>query len=165
MENNVRCENDCLQYHEIEPGRAKRQTRQKVFTTRLRQQCRSSSTVIVLMADAALSKLAIPSVGILISFLAYSSQVLFLHLDPGPLQWSELVKFNSLVLGIWISYYRACRTDPGRVPSSWRPKSMSGDDLVKPDQTSEGAGTRSRWCRKCELFKPPRAHHCKTCGR
>lgn len=22
-----------------------------------------------------------------------------------------------------------------------------------------------RWCKKCEAVKPPRAHHCRKCGR
>ncbi|OKL58377.1 Palmitoyltransferase pfa4 [Talaromyces atroroseus] len=110
--------------------------------------------------------LAIPAVTALISFLAYSSQFLFLFLEPGPLSKAETWKFNTLVACIWISYYRACTVDPGRLPKDWSPKSSS----VAKDKDGKSKGdadvsVRQRWCRKCAAFKPPRAHHCKTCQR
>jgi palmitoyltransferase len=115
------------------------------------------------MADFEMKQLSIPSVCLLISFLAYSSQWLFLHLEPHPLTAVELLKFNSLVLCIWICYFRACTTNPGNVPSGWIPQASSHG--VTQEQTSEASRVRSRWCRKCEVLKPPRTHHCKTCGR
>lgn len=118
---------------------------------------------VSLMADFDVGKLAIPSVCLLISFLAYSSQALFLHLDPGPLTRTEVLRFNSLVLCIWVCYFRACRTSPGNVPPRWTLQVLS--DGTKQEQESEGCMARSRWCRKCEILKPPRAHHCKACGR
>jgi hypothetical protein len=63
-----------------------------------------------------LRSLAVPSVCLLICFLAYSSQYLFYRLDPGPLTTGESLLFNSLVAAVWLSYERACRTDPGRLP-------------------------------------------------
>ena len=107
--------------------------------------------------------LAIPSVCLLVSFLAYSSQVLFLYLDPRPLSQPELLKFNSLVVCIWVCYARACCTNPGNVPPAWKQQALS--DGTKPEDMSEAGTIRSRWCRKCEVMKPPRAHHCKTCRR
>ncbi len=115
------------------------------------------------MADFDVAKLAIPSVCLLISFLAYSSQVLFSYLEPRPLTGVELLKFNSLVLCIWICYFRACRTNPGNVPSAWTPQDSS--DGSRQEKGSEGGTARSRWCRKCDVMKPPRAHHCKACRR
>jgi palmitoyltransferase len=116
-----------------------------------------------LMADFDIRDLAIPSVCLLISFLAYSSQVLFRYLDPHPLTGVELVEFNGLVLCIWTSYYRACRIDPGHVPPAWMPQASS--DEKKQDRYHDAGTPRSRRCRKCEVMKPPRAHHCKICQR
>jgi palmitoyltransferase len=115
------------------------------------------------MADFDIKNLAIPSVCLLISFLAYSSQVLFRYLDPGPLTEIELVKFNSLILCIWICYFRACRTDPGHVPPAWTPQA-SNDEKKRLEYDDVGT-SRSRRCRRCEVMKPPRAHHCKICQR
>lgn len=115
------------------------------------------------MAEFDIKSLAVPSVCTLISFLAYSSQLLFLHLEPGPLTFTELLKFNGLLLCIWICYFKACRTNPGTISPKWR----SPDPSNPEKQVEEPAvGTASaRWCRKCELSKPPRAHHCRICGR
>jgi palmitoyltransferase len=115
------------------------------------------------MADFDIKNLAIPSVCLLISFLAYSSQVLFRYLDPQPLTEIELVKFNSLVLCIWICYIRACRTDPGHVPPARRPQ--ASNDEKKQGEHHDVGTSRSRRCRRCEVLKPPRAHHCKICQR
>lgn len=109
-----------------------------------------------------LSRLAIPAVSLLISFLSYSSQYLFLSFPPEPLSRQETWKFNVLVACIWISYYRACTVDPGRVPKDWKPPSRSD---VDDDADRKDVFARQRWCRKCEAFKPPRGHHCKKCAR
>jgi palmitoyltransferase len=119
-----------------------------------------------------LRSLAVPSVCLLICFLAYSSQYLFYHLEPGPLSTKEAVWFNLLVAGTWWSYERACRVDSGRLPESIEKAGLE----AQPDQNEEipdlPRGTealvtpvRGRWCKKCEAVKPPRAHHCKQCGR
>ena len=115
------------------------------------------------MADFDFNKLAVPGVCLLISFLSYPSQVLFLYLDPAPLTRIELFIFNSLVFCIWVCYGRACRTNPGNVRPVWQPESSK--DGAKQEETFEAGMMRSRWCRRCEVRKPPRAHHCKACGR
>lgn len=77
---------------------------------------------------------------------------------------------------LW-NYYLCMMTDPGRVPVAW----ASGPTLLclsplttllqKPDTTSgEGHEVKKqtgapRYCRICEGYKPPRAHHCRQCGR
>ncbi|KAL1965766.1 hypothetical protein VTN77DRAFT_5087 [Rasamsonia byssochlamydoides] len=111
-----------------------------------------------------ISHLAIPAVCILIAFLAYTSQYLFLHLEPGPLSDYEFWKFNGLVACIWICYYRACTVDPGRIPRDWKPSRGQGVDVASEEGKID-ALVRQRWCRKCEAYKPPRAHHCKVCQR
>lgn len=108
--------------------------------------------------DFSISKLAIPAVSILIAFLAYTSQYFFLHFGSVPLTTEETWKINIFALCIWICYYRTCFVDPGRLPKTEeRPK-------LKGQESDEVTG-RQRWCRKCDAYKPPRAHHCRTCKR
>lgn len=115
------------------------------------------------MAAFTFSRLAVPGVSLLIIFLAYTSQVLFLYLEPAPLSGPELIQFNLLVLCMWICYLRACMTNPGSVPQDWAlTNAANGKEDISD---ADGKHSRRRWCRKCEAFKPPRAHHCKSCGR
>jgi palmitoyltransferase len=115
------------------------------------------------MAAFTVSRLAVPGVSLLILFLAYSSQVLFLYLEPAPLSGRELIQFNLLLVCLWICYLRTCMTSPGSVPQDWTPVDVVNGKEGAGD--ADGNHSRQRWCRKCEAFKPPRAHHCKTCGR
>lgn len=56
-----------------------------------------------------------------------------------------------LLLLLW-SYFHATYTHPGRVPHDIDPQSVL---------------SWSEWtlCEKCKRHRPPRAHHCTTCGR
>lgn len=114
----------------------------------------------------ALRKLAVPAVCVLIAFLAYSSQILFHHLEPGPLTRTETIWFNSLVACIWWSYERACRVDPGRLPRRLAEGDAqdAGEGVKKENAAAHGQAV-GNWCRKCEAVKPPRAHHCRQCNR
>lgn len=107
------------------------------------------------MAFPELRKLAVSSVCFLIAFLAYGSQILFHYLEPGPLTTRQSWIFNCLVGSIWWSYQRTCRVDPGRLPRHLKEK-LNDELKESPAQ---------RWCKKCDAVKPPRAHHCKQCGR
>jgi len=128
----------------------------------------------------ALEDLAIPSVSILIPFLAYTSQYLFSYIEPGRLSTNESLLFNALVFTIWFCYDRACTVDPGK--KGWvdrvalRKGSEKGDkedgeevgqgkDEGNGTQQTEGDKKPQRWCKKCDAVKPPRAHHCRKCGR
>ena len=104
---------------------------------------------------ATIAQLALPAVAGLIALLSYGPQLLFKSIEPSPLGPRESFVFNACVTCVWICYARACFTDPGRVPSGWKPE--DSNQLIH--------APRQRWCRKCETFKPPRAHHCKTCRR
>jgi len=54
----------------------------------------------------------------------------------------RLLPLNLLLIMVWVTYYLAIVTDPGRVPS-W----------YEPNETSAGkAGLR--WCKVCKVFKP-----------
>lgn len=99
--------------------------------------------------------LAVPGVLCLISFLSFSSQYLFYHIDPEPLTREETITFNLLIAALLICYARSVLTDPGHIPTDWALDSnIPSVPVAKP-----------RWCRKCKAVKPPRAHHCKICKR
>lgn len=114
------------------------------------------------MAPSVLERLAVPSVVLLVSFLAFSSQYLFTNIEPGPLRRGDTYLFNALVSALLISYLRTCSTDPGRIPSDWY-------DRFAPAYAQANApvdkSSRQRYCRKCDMPKPPRAHHCRVCNR
>ncbi|RKP13996.1 DHHC palmitoyltransferase-domain-containing protein [Piptocephalis cylindrospora] len=74
--------------------------------------------------------------------------------------WRKLVPFNVFVGLIWWHYYLACNTDPGRVPKEWEPP----ENAVIVERKKSGR-VQLRYCRTCRSHKPPRAHHCSSCGR
>jgi len=109
------------------------------------------------MDNLLLQRLAVPGVTALVCFLAFTSQYLFHHIEPGPLRRGDAYLFDALVACLLICYWRTCFTDPGKIPKDWHERFVDRSDAQAPQ--------RQRWCRKCEAFKPPRAHHCKTCKR
>ncbi|CAI9098258.1 OLC1v1034876C1 [Oldenlandia corymbosa var. corymbosa] len=60
------------------------------------------------------------------------------------------------------TYARAVFTDPGRIPSSFIP---DVEDADNPIHEIKRKGGDLRYCQKCALHKPPRAHHCRVCNR
>ncbi|KAF2186844.1 zf-DHHC-domain-containing protein [Zopfia rhizophila CBS 207.26] len=106
-----------------------------------------------------LSSLSVPSVYLLISFLAYSSQWLCLYLEPHPLERKHVIRLNVILVCLLISYTRSIYTNPGQIPK----KLGDGSEDVQAGRKT--GGNRQRWCRKCDAVKPPRAHHCKECKR
>lgn len=68
------------------------------------------------------------------------------------------------------SHYKAMTTDPGAVP----PDATPLEDSSSPDaQATNGENGETlppqrkgkRLCRRCNTFKPKRAHHCSVCRR
>jgi palmitoyltransferase len=115
-------------------------------------------------ANLSIEDLAIPAVSSLIIFLAYTSQYLFYYIEPGPLTKTEAIWFNIPVLGIWWCYDRACTVDPG--PKGWVEKANRvAEDSEDEESEALKLEKGMRWCKKCEAIKPPRAHHCRQCGR
>lgn len=52
--------------------------------------------------------------------------------------------------------------DPGRVPQGWQPDhEVNGSRLQEVKKKDGGV----RYCQKCQVHKPPRAHHCSVCNR
>lgn len=70
---------------------------------------------------------------------------------------------------LW-SYFSVVVTDPGGVPPNWKPEldSEKGDtdQLVSAGygDTDGSPNQNARFCRKCNVFRPPRCHHCSICG-
>ena len=116
------------------------------------------------MAASPYAILFVPGVTLLICFLAYSSQYLFLYIEPAPLDQSEQINFNLLLVGLWICYFRNVTIEPGQVPSNWKPKQTKVVEK-KTENNTPIIANRPRWCRKCQAFKAPRSHHCKTCEK
>jgi len=85
---------------------------------------------------------------------------------------SQLVMILSHILlgSVAYTYYSICTTEPGTIPKDWKPPNVTEEEMeyakVEPKQPVRNTYHRKiRWCRKCEAFKPPRAHHCKCCKR
>ena len=114
------------------------------------------------MSQFSIAQLALPGVAALIGVLAYGSQLLFLHIEPSPLTKGEARSFNLLICCIWLCYFRACFTNPGSVPAGLKGSDAHENASSSPEFSND---QRHRWCRKCNAAKPPRAHHCKSCGR
>lgn len=79
------------------------------------------------------------------------------------------IVFMQLIMLLW-SYFAVVLTDPGSVPSSWRPAIDEERGEVDPLSGSEFSNVQSnllsqrvRFCRKCNMLKPPRCHHCSVC--
>lgn len=106
------------------------------------------------LSDAPLLQyIAVPAVCLLIAFLGFFSQYLFNYsttLDPGPLSHKETIIFNALLAALYYTYFRTVTVDPGHYVFTER--------VLEVDESQP-------WCSKCEAPKPPRAHHCRHCGR
>ncbi|KAF8336502.1 DHHC palmitoyltransferase-domain-containing protein [Cantharellus anzutake] len=99
----------------------------------------------------------------LITFIAYSSQIFvfwpWFGREVTVALLVSLGPFNLLVgLLLW-NYYAIVNTDPGGVPSGWKPDRRW--DAVYEVKKMGGP----RYCQTCKEYKPPRAHHCKKCNR
>ncbi len=58
---------------------------------------------------------------------------------------------------VWWNYRLCVVTEPGHVPSGWRPDANGEGIEVKRGNYAP------RYCKMCDHFKPPRAHHCRQC--
>jgi hypothetical protein len=134
-------------------------------------------------------RLFIGGVLLLISTIAYTSQIFVFYEPLGGWSWSTakvLVPLNILVAMVYYNYYLACATDPGRVPTDW--VSLCGyvtivksqtykrsikyiiqeppANIAQPSEEGKRMGiTGPRFCKSCNIFKPPRSHHCSACRR
>ncbi|KAM5535856.1 hypothetical protein V8D89_010474 [Ganoderma adspersum] len=100
----------------------------------------------------------------LICFIAYSVQIFVIWPWYGRELSIELLQlllpFNILVAMLLWNYRLCIITDPGGVPPSWKPD-VNDSDGYEVKKLTRGP----RFCRTCENYKPPRAHHCRQCKR
>jgi hypothetical protein len=113
------------------------------------------------MPSFTIQQCAIPAVTFLIGLIAYPSLWLLRRLGPHPLTKQQTIILHVYAVVIVYCYYKACFTDPGKIPKDWVPK----QNETPKGKDSQDERQRQRWCRKCQAYKPPRAHHCKTCER
>ncbi|KAI8097732.1 DHHC palmitoyltransferase-domain-containing protein [Halteromyces radiatus] len=100
-------------------------------------------------------------VTIMIGFMAYSSQigVLWSYLGGATLHTALiLLPLNFFVIMIYINYALTCLTDPGAVPPNWIPQQQHHLEVKKSTHAP-------RFCKTCNNYKPPRTHHCSSCGK
>ncbi|KAI5682439.1 hypothetical protein M9H77_03667 [Catharanthus roseus] len=72
------------------------------------------------------------------------------------------VVFTGLAIMSISTYALAILTDPGRIPASFAPDIENSDNTIHEIKRKSGD---LRYCQKCSLYKPPRAHHCRVCNR
>ncbi|XP_038689291.1 probable protein S-acyltransferase 15 [Tripterygium wilfordii] len=111
--------------------------------------------------------LSIPvlAVFLLMGFVYYITVFVFIE-DWVGLQ-SSAGSLNALIFTFMaslcvFSFFVCVVTDPGHVPSSYAP---DVEGTGGSDQESDKNGEQLKQCDKCHAFKPPRAHHCRVCGR
>ncbi|KAI9326121.1 DHHC palmitoyltransferase-domain-containing protein, partial [Obelidium mucronatum] len=99
--------------------------------------------------------------GILVPWLypfeSFASKLLFISLN------------GSTVL-ILLNYYLCVVVDPGFVSPSYKPPPTTSAHLTPIVQTPNNVDPSNDtltpfFCDRCQLYKPPRAHHCRQCNR
>ncbi|GAA6009425.1 hypothetical protein JCM11491_003552 [Sporobolomyces phaffii] len=101
----------------------------------------------------------------LISFIGFTSQ-LFVILPSYPRGFHDrelvklLVPFNGLLFLLYTNYFLTVRTNPGKVPPGWEPDWQGIESGKLEVKKLTGL---ARFCRTCQAYKPPRAHHCRQC--
>ncbi|EPB87803.1 hypothetical protein HMPREF1544_05332 [Mucor circinelloides 1006PhL] len=117
--------------------------------------------------EAIPEKLIVAFVTILITYLQTTAN--FYILGPALGGWTSfraqkiLLPMNVSLVSLYVNYYLACTTDPGNTPEGWEPPFS----VLNPDEDAviKVGITGPRFCKKCDAYKPPRAHHCKHCGK
>ncbi|KAF3636138.1 putative thaumatin-like protein-like [Capsicum annuum] len=104
------------------------------------------------------------AIAVAIAYVYFST--VFVFIDKWLGLWSSQGIFNAVMFSVItlfciFSYTLAIYTDPGRVPSSFVPD-IEDENMVREIKRKGGD---LRYCQKCSLYKPPRAHHCRVCNR
>jgi len=79
----------------------------------------------------------------------------------------HVVLFNTVVFLLLMAHSRAVFSDPGIVPLPKHRVDFS-DVHDKTNGANGGADAPDEdWtiCARCEMYRPPRAHHCRICKR
>ncbi|KAL8166852.1 hypothetical protein V2J09_008351 [Rumex salicifolius] len=104
------------------------------------------------------SVLTVMSLVYYITIFIFLRDLVDLNSSVGSLNVIVFTFFGALSL---FSFFVSVLNDPGRIPSNYIP------DVEGDQSSSQGidnsAVLQSRRCAKCSSYKPPRAHHCRTC--
>lgn len=81
--------------------------------------------------------------------------------------------FLAFVVMLTWSYFAAVCTDPGSVPPGWMPfadeeeasEQLENFGSYRSEVENLTGSSRPRFCKKCNAWKPPRAHHDSMTGR
>jgi len=81
--------------------------------------------------------------------------------------------FTALVLMLCWSYFATVFSSPGVVPHDWHPFGTDEEAAMQREAVESGQVPRlpvdpllrPRFCRKCQAWKPQRAHHCSVSNR
>jgi len=99
----------------------------------------------------------------------FAYNAVYLHrilpaVDKKNLQTAFLILFNSVWgMAMW-SYLRAHSADPGTVPRRWQQFVNSiGNALPIAPARPEWQPGKATFCKKCDIPRPERAHHCVVC--
>lgn len=79
----------------------------------------------------------------------------------------HVVSFNTIVFMLFMAHTRAVFSDPGIVPLP--PHRIDFSDLhsKSKEELQAQPPPDEDWtiCTRCEMYRPPRAHHCRICRR
>ncbi|WCJ28322.1 DHHC-type zinc finger family protein [Euphorbia peplus] len=111
--------------------------------------------------------LSLPVIVVVLAIIYIYFTTLFVFIDgwfglmssPGIM---NAVVFTAVAVMCIFNYGVAIFSDPGQVPSTYMP---DVEDPHNPIHEIKRKGGELRYCQKCSLFKPPRAHHCRVCRR
>eukprot|EP01059_Diplonema_ambulator_P026437 TRINITY_DN43727_c0_g1_i1.p1 TRINITY_DN43727_c0_g1~~TRINITY_DN43727_c0_g1_i1.p1 ORF type:complete len:283 (+),score=47.54 TRINITY_DN43727_c0_g1_i1:30-851(+) len=74
---------------------------------------------------------------------------------------NNMIVVFCVTLGL-VSMVRAVMTDPGHIPETWGVTSANKADIRTLEKKTN---KELRVCRRCQVFKPDRSHHCSSCDR
>jgi len=78
----------------------------------------------------------------------------------------SIIFFNIFLLLMIISFVRATYMDPGSVPVEFVEKLNTSKDIQDVCLAEcKKDGSSKRICKRCQLLKPDRAHHCSICNK
>ena len=79
----------------------------------------------------------------------------------------HILAFNTVVLMLFSSHARAVFSDPGIVPLPQNRMDFSDfhDEAGEPLTQNQPPDEDWTICTRCEMYRPPRAHHCRICRR
>lgn len=76
----------------------------------------------------------------------------------------NILLFNSAAVLAAYSHFAAMTTDPGAVPKGANPL-PEDEEEIDYEIGGNNQNPYKKYCRRCQAFKPSRAHHCSMCGR